>query len=98
MRQQHPQWWLAAEKQILLLCVNDCSGPWGDTFVPADTTWNHFEHFRRLFEEWGIPLSIYTDALSLFEARSSNDHAEPVIEFKRARHNLPVAHLVAPTP
>lgn len=93
------QWWPAAAKQILLLSVDDCSGlTLGGRFVPADTTWNHFEHFRHLFEEWGIPLSIYTDALSLFGASSSHDHADPVSEFQRALRGLHVAHLVAPTP
>ena len=93
------QWWPAAAKQILLLSVDDCSGlTLGGRFVSADTTWNHFEHFRSLFEEWGIPLSIYTDALSLFGASSSNDHADPISEFQRALRGLQVAHLVAPTP
>ena len=93
------RWWPAATKQILLLTVDDCSGLiLGGRFVPADTTWNHFEHFRSLFEEWGIPLSIYTDALSLFGASSSHDHADPVSEFQRALRGLQVAHLVAPTP
>lgn len=94
----HP-WWPAATKQILLLTVDDCSGLiLGGRFVPADTTWNHFEHFRSLFEEWGIPMAIYTDALSLFGASSSDDHADPVSEFQRALRGLQVAHLVAPTP
>jgi len=93
------QWWPAATKQVLLLTLDDCSGlTLGGSFVPADTTWNHFEHFRRLFEQWGIPLGIYTDALSLFGASSSHDHADPVSEFQRALHGLQVAHLVAPTP
>ena len=94
----HP-WWPAAAKQILLLTVDDCSGLiLGGRFVSADTTWNHFEHFRSLFEEWGIPLAIYTDALSLFGASSSDDHADPVSEFQRALLGFEVAHLVAPTP
>lgn len=93
------QWWPAATKQILLLTVDDCSGLiLGGRFVPADTTWNHFEHFRSLFREWGMPLSIYTDALSLFGASSSHDPADPVSEFQRALRGLQVAHLVAPTP
>jgi hypothetical protein len=93
------QWWPAFAKQILLLTVDDCSGLiLGGWFVPADTTWNHFEHFRRLFEEWGIPMAIYTDALSLFGASSSDDHSDPVSEFQRALRGLHVAHLVAPTP
>lgn len=93
------QWWSAATKQVLLLTLDDCSGlTLGGRFVPADTTWNHFEHFRRLFEQWGIPQSIYTDALSLFGASSSQDHADPLSEFQRALHGLHVAHLVAPSP
>lgn len=93
------QWWPAGSKQILLLTLDDCSGlSLGGRFVSADTTWNHFEHFRSLFGQWGIPLSIYTDALSLFGASSSHDHADPRSEFQRALRGLQVAHLVAPTP
>jgi hypothetical protein len=93
------QWWPAGDKQILLLSADDCSGlTLGGRFVPADTTWNHFGHFRALFEQWGIPLAIYTDALSLFGASSSHDHADPRSEFQRALRGLLVAHLVAPTP
>ena len=95
----HHAWWPAAAKQILLLTVDDCSGLiLGGRFVSADTTWNHFEHFRQLFEQWGIPMTIYTDALSLFGASSSDDHSDPVSEFQRALRGLQVAHLVAPTP
>ena len=36
------------------------------TFVTSDTTWNHFCHFRTLFETHGLPEIIYTDGLSLF--------------------------------
>ena len=43
-------------------------------------------------------MAIYTDALSLFGASSSDDHADPVSEFQRALRGLQVAHLVAPTP
>jgi hypothetical protein len=93
------QWWPAPTKQILLLTVDDHSGlNLGGRFVTADTTWNHFCHFRALFEDHGVPEAIYTDALSLFGASSSNDHSDPKSEFQRALRALGVAHLVAPTP
>ena len=93
------QWWPAAQKQILLLTVDDHSGlNVAGRFVTADTTWNHFCHFRSLFETHGIPEIIYTDALSLFGSSSSNDRSDPKSEFQRALLALGVAHLVAPTP
>ena len=65
-------------------------------FVAADTTWNHFCHFRSTFEIHGIPEAVYTDALSLFGPSSSSDHSDPRSEFQRASRRLGVAHLVAP--
>jgi hypothetical protein len=93
------QWWPAAQKQILLLTLDDHSGlNLAGRFVTADTTWNHFRHFRSAFENHGIPEAIYTDALSLFGPSSSSDHSDPRSEFQRALRRLGSAHLVAPSP
>lgn len=93
------QWWPAHAKQILLLTVDDHSGfNVAGRFVAADTTWNHFCHFRHAFETHGLPEIIYTDGLSLFGPSSTNDHSDPKSEFQRALLGLGVAHLVAPTP
>ena len=93
------QWWPAPTKQVLLLTVDDHSGlNLAGRFVKADTTWNHFCHFRSIFERHGIPEAIYTDGLSLFGPSSSSDHADPKSQFQRALSALSVAHLVAPTP
>jgi hypothetical protein len=93
------QWWPAPAKQTLLLTVDDHSGlNLAGTFVSSDTTWNHFCHFRSLFENHGIPEIIYTDGLSLFGSSSSTDHSDPKSEFQRALLALGVTHLVAPTP
>lgn len=93
------QWWPAPDKQYLLLTVDDHSGRnVAGTFVSAETSWNHFLHFRRAFETHGLPEIIYTDGLSLFGASSSSDHSDPKSEFQRALRGLGVAHLVAPTP
>lgn len=93
------QWWPAVSKQILLLSVDDHSGMIvAGRFVDADTTWNHFLHFRSAFEAWGIPEVIYTDGLSLFGPSSTHDHSDPKSEFQRALLGVAVAHLVAPTP
>ncbi|MGD0615891.1 MAG: hypothetical protein ABSA69_10675 [Verrucomicrobiota bacterium] len=70
----------------------------GAVFVPTDTTWNHFEHFRRLFIQHCIPLVVYTDALSLFGHDSMADDRDPCSEFQRAFSALGVTHLVAPSP
>jgi hypothetical protein len=93
------QWWPAPAKQVLLLTVDDHSGfNVAGRFVPSDTTWNHFCHFRYAFETHGLPGAIYTDGLSLFGPSSSNDHSDPKSEFQRALLGLGIAHLVAPTP
>jgi hypothetical protein len=92
------QWWPAPAKQTLLLTVDDCSGLLvAGRFVEADTTWNHFMHFREAFERHGLPEALYTDGLSLFGASSANDHRDPRSEFQRALRPLGIAHLVAPT-
>ena len=94
----HP-WWQADAKQTLLLTVDDHSRKYlGATFVPTDTTWHHFEHFRRAFVRHGRPLALYTDGLALFGYQSSTDGGDPRSEFQRALTALGVAHLVAPSP
>ena len=93
------QWWPAPEKQTLLLTVDDHSRKLlGAVFVPTDTTWNHFEHFRRLFLQHCLPLVVYTDGLSLFGHDSMADDRDPCSEFQRAFSALGVTHLVAPSP
>jgi hypothetical protein len=93
------QWWPAPEKQTLLLTVDDHSRKLlGAVFVPTDTTWNHFEHFRRLFLRHGLPLVGYTDGLSLFGHDSMADDRDPSSEFQRAFSALGITHLVAPSP
>ena len=93
------QWWPAAAKQTLLLTVDDHSRKLlGAVFVPTDTTWNHFEHFRRLLLQHGLPLVVYTDGLSLFGHDSMADDRDPASEFQRAFSALGVTHLVAPSP
>jgi hypothetical protein len=93
------QWWPAEEKQTLLLTVDDHSRKLlGAVFVPTDTTWNHFEHFRRLFVQHSLPMVVYTDGLSLFGHDSMADDRDPSSEFQRAFSALGVTHLVAPSP
>jgi hypothetical protein len=93
------QWWPAQAKQTLLLTVDDHSRKLlGAVFVPTDTTWNHFEHFRRLFLAHALPLVVYTDGLSLFGHDSMADDRDPCSEFQRAFSALGVTHLVAPSP
>jgi hypothetical protein len=93
------QWWRSPEKQTLLLTVDDHSRKLlHASFVPTDTTWNHFEHFRHLFLHHQLPLAVYTDGLSLFGHTSTADHRDPSSEFQRAFTALGVTHLVAPSP
>ena len=94
----HP-WWPSEAKQTLLLTVDDHSRKYlAGTFVPTDTTWHHFEHFRAAFLKHGRPLALYTDGLALFGYESSTDGREPRSEFQRALTALGVSHLVAPSP
>jgi hypothetical protein len=93
------QWWPADDKQTLLLTVDDHSRKlMGALFVPTDTTWHHFQHFRRAFSLHGLPLALYTDGLALFGYESTRDGRDPRSEFQRALTALGVSHLVAPTP
>lgn len=92
-------WWQAEAKQTLLLTVDDHSRRYlGATFVPTDTTWNHFEHFRRAFLKHGRAQALYTDGLALFGYQSSTDGRDPRSEFQRALTALGISHLVAPSP
>lgn len=92
-------WWPGEDKQTLLLTVDDHSRKYlAGTFVPTDTTWNHFEHFRHAFHRHGCPLALDTDGLALFGHQSSCDGGDPRSEFQRALTALGIAHLVAPSP
>jgi hypothetical protein len=93
------QWWPAEAKQTLLLTVDDHSRKLlAGTFVPTDTTWNHFQHFRHSFIRPGLPLALYTDGLSLFGHDSTAEGRDPSSEFQRALTALGIAHPVAPSP
>jgi hypothetical protein len=93
------QWWPAADKQTLLLTVDDHSRKLlAAIFVPTDTTWHHFQHFRRAFTLHGLPVALYTDGLALFGHESTTDGRDPRSEFQRALTALGVSHLVAPSP
>jgi len=51
----HP-WWPADTYPALILTLDDHSRKiLGGTFVPSDTTWSHFAHFRPLLETFGAP-------------------------------------------
>ena len=94
----HP-WWKADTKQTLLLTVDDHSRKYiAATFVPSDTTWAHFEHFRGAFLRHGCPQAVYTDGLALFGHQSTRDGGDPRSEFQRALTALGMNHLVAPSP
>ena len=71
---------------------------WRAIFVPTDTTWHHFQHFRRAFTLHGLPVALYTDGLALFGHVSTADGRDPRSEFQRALTALGVTHLVAPSP
>ncbi|MGP8198772.1 MAG: hypothetical protein ACLQU4_04645 [Limisphaerales bacterium] len=93
------QWWPVPDKQTLLLTVDDHSRKLlGAVFVPTDTKWNHFEHFRRLFLQHCLPLVVYSDGLSLFGHDSMSDDRDPCSELQRAFTALGVTHLVASSP
>ena len=93
------QWWPADAKQTLLLTLDDHSRKLlAGTFVPTDTTWHHFQHFRGVFTVHGLPLALSTDGLALFGHESTADGRDPRSEFQRALTALGVTHLVAPSP
>jgi hypothetical protein len=67
-------------------------------FVPSDTSWNHFLHFRKTSETHGTPAIICTDGLSLFGASPCGDRSDPKSQFQRVLCALGVTHLVSPAP
>ena len=92
----HP-WWPADSYPTLLLTLDDHSRKiLGGTFVPSDTTWAHFAHFRPLLERYGPPACLYTDGLSLFGHTSTADRLDTHSQFQRAFTALGTAHRVAP--
>lgn len=93
------QWWPGRQYQTLILTEDDHSRKLvAARFVPSDTTWGHFCHFRQAFERYGLPATIYTDALSLFGPSSTEPEIEPRSQFQRALLGLGVNHRVAPDP
>lgn len=93
------QWWGSRQRQTLILTTDDHSRKLvAARFVPSDTTWGHFCHFRCAFERYGLPATIYTDALSLFGPSSTEPEIEPRSQFQRALLGLGINHRVAPDP
>ena len=94
----HP-WWKADAKQTLLLTIDDHSRKYlGATFVPTDTTWHHFEHFRRAFVRHGRPMAS-TPTGRPFSATSPRPTAGIPARSSSARSpRWGVSHLVAPSP
>jgi hypothetical protein len=93
------QWWGGRQRQTLILTEDDHSRKLvAARFVPSDTTWGHFCHFRAAFERYGLPESVYTDALSLFGPSSTEPEVEPRSQFQRALLGLGINHRVAPDP
>ena len=93
------QWWPAADKQTLLLTVDDHSRKLlAARFVPTDTTWHHFHHCRHAFTLHGLPVALYPDGLALFGHVSTTDDRAPRSEFQRALTARGVSHWVAPSP
>ena len=92
----HP-WWPAETYPSLLLTLDDHSRKiLGGTFIPSETTWAHFTHFRPLLETYGPPAGLYPDGLSLFGHTSTADQLDPHSQFQRAFTALGTAHRVAP--
>ena len=92
----HP-WWPAERYPSLILTLDDHSRKiLGGTFVPTDTTWAHFAHFRPIIETYGPPACLYTDGLTLFGHTSTADRLDTHSQFQRAFTSLGVVHRVAP--
>jgi len=92
----HP-WWPAEKYQTLILTIDDHSRKIiAGRFVPSDTTWSHFAHFRPAIETHGPPAALYTDGLTLFGHTSTADRLDTHSQFQRAFTAIGVAHRVAP--
>lgn len=92
-------WWPGNKRQCLVLTIDDHSRLMvAGRFIPVDTTWDHFCHFRQGFERHGIPLCVYTDGLSLFGHETNLGPDDVHSNFQRALTCLGVGHRVAPDP
>lgn len=91
-------WWPAPRYPILILTLDDHSRKiLAGKFIEEETSWNHFCHFRKIFEQYGLPNCVYTDGLAVFGRESMRLNAEDICsQFQRAMRALNVAHRVAP--
>lgn len=92
-------WWPDQGRQNLVLTIDDHSRRlMAGRFIPVDTTWDHFCHFRQGFDRHGIPVCVYTDGLSLFGHESAVGPEDVHSNFQRALTCLNIGHRVAPDP
>jgi hypothetical protein len=92
----HP-WWTSPSYPYLILTLDDHSRKiLAGRFIESETTWNHFCHFRFIFEKFGLPQCVYTDGLAVFGHESMRNDSEDILsQFQRVMRALDVAHYVA---
>lgn len=85
---------------VLLVFIDDATGRLGELlFTEAETTFSYFEATEQYLKQWGKPLALYSDKLSVFRVNLPNDlSGRGTTQFTRAMHQLDIEVLNANTP
>lgn len=85
---------------VLLVFIDDATGRLGALlFTEAETTFSYFEVTEQYLKQWGKPLALYSDKLSVFRVNQPNDlSGAGTTQFTRAMQQLDIDVLHANTP
>jgi transposase len=85
---------------VLLVFIDDATGRLGELlFTEAESTFSYFEATEQYLRQWGKPLALYSDKLSVFRINVPNDlSGQGTTQFTRAMHQLDIEVIPANTP
>lgn len=85
---------------VLLVFIDDATGRLGELlFTEAESTFSYFEATEQYLRQWGKPLALYSDKLSVFRINLPNDlSGQGTTQFTRAMHQLGIEVIPANTP
>ncbi len=85
---------------VLLVFIDDATGRLSELlFTEAETTFSYFEATEQYLKQWGKPLALYSDKLSVFRVNLPNDlSGTGTTQFTRAMKQLDIDVLHANTP
>jgi len=101
-----PHDWLEGRGPWLTLvgAIDDATNFRWARFVEAETTWSYMELMERIFDSHGLPLSLYSDRHSIFQAKREPTVVEqlknryPLTQFGRAMDELGIKVIPAHSP